>query len=118
MEGEEPSAGLVNTFGNEIRRINLTVVKCLFILKGIMNLRIRHRARVKPYVDKVFFALHWLSGSRNKDDVIDIRTMEVYTVIIILIIFSRDKSCFLIRILSHDTGGNSTLYFVVQLLNR
>ncbi len=44
MEGKEPAACLVNTFGNEIGRVKLSRIKSLPVLEGIMDLGIRHRA--------------------------------------------------------------------------
>ena len=58
MECKEPSACLVNTFGYEIGRIEFTRIKSLLVLKGIVNLGIGHRTRIKPHIDQVKFAVH------------------------------------------------------------
>ena len=49
MQSEEPSACLVDAFGDEIGRINLAVVEDFLVLERIMNLSIRHRAGIVTF---------------------------------------------------------------------
>ena len=56
MQSVEPTAGLTNILNDEVRRI--VVLEPVLILEGIVNLRIRHRPGVKPYVQHVFDATH------------------------------------------------------------
>ena len=56
MQSVEPTAGLTNILNYEIRRI--MVLEPVLILEGIVNLRIRHRSGVKPYVQHVFDTTH------------------------------------------------------------
>ena len=72
MEGKEPTAGLVHTFGDEVSR-----ARGVCVLERIVILCIRHRTRIEPHIDEVQFALHGLAGRRNEDDAVYIRTMEV-----------------------------------------
>ena len=77
MEGKEPSAGLVLTFGNEVGGIEAARVKTFFVFKGIVNLGIWHCAGVEPHIDEVGFAMHRLAGGAEEHDVVDVGAMEV-----------------------------------------
>ena len=57
MQCKEPTTSLVNTLGDEVCGEYLLEVGAT-ILEGVVNLRIGHSTRVKPYVDKVALALH------------------------------------------------------------
>ena len=118
MERKEPSAGLVDTLGDEIGRIYLAVVKRLLVFKRIVYLCIRHGAGVKPHVDEVFLAIHRFSGGREQNDVIDIGTMEVYAVIILLGVITGYKSGLAIEILLHESGLDGTVHLGAKLLDR
>ena len=118
MECEEPSTGLVNAFGDEVCRINETAVKFLLMFERIVNLCIRHSTRVEPHVDKVCFTFHRQTALRYQDNVIHIRTMQVYLVIILFGVNTGDEAVILIGIGLHKTCCNSFFNFVVQLFNR
>ena len=72
MQGEEPSAGLVNTFADEVRS-----ARCIGVLKRIVVLRIGHSAGVEPNVNQIQFAAHRFAGRRNQDYRIHIRTVQI-----------------------------------------
>ena len=62
MEGEEPTAGLVDALGDEVGREKTAAVKAFFVLEGVMDLGVGHGAGVEPNVDKVGLAVHGASG--------------------------------------------------------
>ena len=72
MQGEEPSAGLVHAFRDEVGSAWQVCV-----LKGVVVLRVRHSARVEPNIDEVEFAFHGFARRRNEDDRVHVRTVEV-----------------------------------------
>ena len=118
MQSEEPSACLVDAFGDEIGRINLAVVEDFLVLERIMNLSIRHRAGIEPYVDQVGLALHRLTAFGNQNHIIHIRTVQVDLFVVLLRIFARLEFQFLIRVGLHQPGFYGFLNFIVQFFNR
>ena len=73
----EPSSGLINRFGNKLRRELL--LKQLLILKRIMMLRKWHCAGVKPTVQNLRYTLHFLTALRTvQRNCIDIRAVKLY----------------------------------------
>ena len=61
MQGVEPTAGLTGIFHNEIS--GRMRIKPLFVLKGVVLLRKRHGARLKPAVQHLWnTAHHGLAG--------------------------------------------------------
>ena len=83
--GVEPATGLVDPFGNVISRESLILVNHFFVLKGIVPLRIRHRTRIKPHVNKVIFAVHGEAIFTTQDNSINTVFMQVDLIIIFLI---------------------------------
>ena len=72
MQGKEPSAGLIHTFGDEVRRAGFVL-----ILEGVVVLGVRHSAGVEPNVDEVEFATHGLAAGRNENDTIHVRAVQI-----------------------------------------
>ena len=105
MQREKPAACLVDAFSDEVGGIDFTLVKVLLVLEGIVYLRIRHRTRIKPYVDQVRLALHGQTALRHEDDVIHVGTVEVDFIIVFFRIDSRHESAVLIRVGLHETGS-------------
>ena len=72
----EPAAGLVDGFGDEVRRE--AALKLLLVLKRIVPLRERHRAGIVPAVDNLFFAVHFAAALRaGQHDIVDIRAVQL-----------------------------------------
>ena len=113
MESEEPSASLIDTFSDEVGWIACTVVENLLILKWIVDLSVRHRTTVKPHVDKVGLALHWLARRTHEHDVIDIRTMQVNLVIVVLRHLAWLKALVLVWVARHEACSHSLLDLAV-----
>ena len=53
MHGVEPAAGLADVLHNEVRWV-VTRVKPFLVIEGVVYLRIRHRAGVKPDIEHIF----------------------------------------------------------------
>ncbi len=58
MQREEPSACLIHSLRDEIGRIDLLGIEQLPVFERIMNLGVRHGARIEPHVDKIRLAAH------------------------------------------------------------
>ena len=82
MQGVEPSACLVYTFGNEVGWEKTTALDAFLVLEGIVLLSVWHGSGVEPDVNEVEFAVHGFSGRAHKHDVVDIGTMEVDLVVV------------------------------------
>ena len=80
VEGEEPTAGLVHTFGDKVGGESLGVE--LTFLAHVMNLCVRHCAAVEPHVDKVGFAEHFFAFWRNQHYAVDVGTVQVEFLVI------------------------------------
>ena len=61
MEGEEPSARLVDALGDEVGGIDGAAIDEFLVLEGIVHLGEGHSAAVEPHVDEVRLALHGLT---------------------------------------------------------
>ncbi len=83
-----------------------------------MYLCIRHGTGIKPYVNQVRFALHRLAVFRDKDDIVHVRTVQVYLVVILFGIYARLEALLLVRVRLHQAGSHRFLYFVVELFYR
>src|SRR5437868_2409786 len=75
MKCIKPSAGLINSFCNEICRERL--LKLFFVLKRIMPLSIRHGAAVKPNIDQIGNTFHWLAAPAHQYYFINIRFVQI-----------------------------------------
>ena len=84
MQSEEPSSCLVNALVDEVCRISKCLVYSLLVLKWIMYLSIRHRAGVKPHINKVSLSVQRFARLAYKHDIVYIRTMHVYLFIVLL----------------------------------
>ena len=136
MKREEPSACLVHALvdkvgGEELRRNGVALVcavdkrltvglgaACHLALKRVVELGIRHGARIEPHVDKVALTIHGLALVVDKNNIVDIRTVEVYAVIILLGEIARHKALVLHRVALHHAGSNSLLDLGIKLLKR
>ena len=78
MKGIEPSPRLVHSFRYKIRRRPERVLS--EIPQAFLS--VWHRARIEPHVYQIAFAFHFLAGSGNKENIVHIRTVEIYPVII------------------------------------
>ena len=136
MQCEEPATSLVNALVDEVSREELrrdshafvvAVNKSLAILlcaarhltlKRIVELCVRHRTRVEPNVDEVALAVHRLTLVVNEYDIVYIRTVEVYAVVVLLRVVARYEAFVLKRVRRHNTGSHSLLYFSIKLFER
>src|ERR1044072_20370 len=75
MQGVEPATGLIHAFADKVCREIL--IENVLVLKGIVPLRIRHGAAVKPYVYQVGLTMHGLAAGAHQDDLVYIRFMQV-----------------------------------------
>src|SRR5574344_1506284 len=117
MQSEEPSTCLVNTLIDEVGGECLTLVYHFLVLKRIVNLCVRHRTRVKPYVDEVALALHRFTALAHEHDVVNIRAMEVDLVIVLLRIITGNKSFVFQWIALHHSGSYGLFNLVVEFLH-
>src|SRR5574344_977027 len=117
MQSEEPSTCLVNTLIDEVGGECLTLVYHFLILKRIVDLCVRHRTRVKPYVAEVALALHRFTALAHEHDVVHIRTLEVDLVIVLLRIITRNESFILQRVALHHSGSYTLFNLVVECLH-
>ena len=84
MQGKEPSTGLVDTLVDEVGGERLVLVYRLTVLERIVNLGVWHRTGVEPHVNEVALTLHPLSCRRDEEDIVHIRAVEVYLIIVLL----------------------------------
>ena len=92
MQSKEPATRLIHTLSNKISRIAQTTIQSLPILKRIMNLRIRHSPRVKPHINQVQLTRQNLTIPTHQPNLINIRAMQVNTIIILPTHISRHKA--------------------------
>ena len=135
MKREEPSSSLVDSFVDKVcweigRRYwrsfvirvyhSLTIsfcTACHLSLEWIVQLCIGHRATIKPNIYQVGFTIHWFTCGIDKHDIVHIRAVEVYTVIILLRIISRNESIVFQRIALHHTSLYRALNFIVEFFD-
>ena len=86
VQGEEPTACLVNAFSDEVSWEQL--VEAVFVLERIMPLCVRHCTRIEPNIDKVWFAEHLTTIRCNKHNLVNIRTMQVKVFVVFLGVFA------------------------------
>ena len=117
MQGEEPSASLVHALGDEVGRIEFALVNEFFVLKRVVQLSIGHCSTVKPHVDQVKLALHGFACVAHQCDVVNIRAMNVYLVVVFLAVVTRNEAFLLEWITSHHACCDSFFNLVVKFLN-
>ena len=117
MQRKEPTTSLVNTLGDKVRRINLTVIERLLVLERIVDLSVRHSARVEPNIDQVGLAFHRQTAIGYEDHIIYIRTMQIDLVVIFFCIFTWLEAHFTIRIGFHESSLNSLVDLLIEFLN-
>ena len=98
MQRKEPAARLVDTFGDEVGGIDCAVIEFVLMLERIVDLSIGHGTGVEPHVDQVGLALHRLSRWRNKDNVVNIRTVQVYFMIVAVAVIAGHEALVFQRI--------------------
>ena len=118
MERKEPTASLIHTFGDKVGGVNLMAIQQFFVLERIVDLCIRHGTGIEPYVYQVRFTLHGFAVFGYEDDIIHIRTVQVYLIIIFSIVLTGYETFILIRIGLHESGSYGFLYFIIKLFNR
>ena len=113
VERKEPSTGLIDTLRDEV-----SGTREVGVLKRIVVLRIGHSSRIEPYIDKVQFALHRLSGRGDKDDRVHIRTVEINNrrIIVSLAIVAYDMFGPWVRL--HEACLHGLVYLGEQLCDR
>ena len=114
VQREEPTAGLIDTFRDEIG--GEVGLEELLVLERVVQLAVRHGAGVEPHVDEVALAVHLLTRRRNQHDGINIRFMEVNIIVVVLLRHVIDFEI-LIRIIRHETGLDGLVDFGHQLLD-
>ena len=77
MQGKEPTACLVYSLSDEIGWIVGFFINQFFVLKRIMKLCVWHSTRIKPHINQICFAMHWLSAFRNQHHLIRVRAMQI-----------------------------------------
>ena len=117
MQSKEPAAGLIHALVDEVGGERLVLVNQVAILERIVNLGIGHRAGVEPNVYQVGFALHLLATCGAKEDIIDIRPMQVYLIVVLLTHIARHETFILQRIAFHESSLDCLLYLVIQLFH-
>ena len=90
----------------------------LLVLKRIVDLCVRHRAGVEPYVNKVELAVHRLSGRAHQHDIVDIGAMKVDLLVVFLRIVAGHEAAVAVRIALHHTGLYSLIDLIVERGNR
>ena len=78
MQGEEPPAGLVHAFCNEVSREGRSLVDEVFVFKGVVHLCIGHGSTVKPHINQVAFSLHGFPLGGGQNPAIHLRAMQIY----------------------------------------
>ena len=114
VEGIEPAAGLIDTFGNEIS--GTAEFRAVNVPEALLS--IRHRTGIEPNVNEVGLAHHLLSAVGNEDDFIHVRAVQIDSVVIVNGHILRIEALVLERIAAHKTSGNGLLDFGVKLLDR
>ena len=75
-QGIKPSPGLIHRLRDEIRR--KAALKNFLIFKGIVPLRERHRAGIKPAVDDLRHSVHFAATVfAGNGDSINVRPMQL-----------------------------------------
>ena len=115
MECEEPAASLVHTLGNEVSGEYVAGFESVGIFKRIVDLSVRHGAGVEPHVDKVGFALHRFAGWRYQHDVVDVRTVQVNTVVVVGRVVTWHKAFIAQWVRGHYACFYSLVDFVVEV---
>ncbi len=113
MERKEPTAGLVHTLADKVRR-----TRSVLVLKRIVVLRIRHSTRIKPYINEVEFALHRFAARRAENDTVHIRAVEVNhrRVVVLFRVVAYDM--FGVRVLFHKARSDGLVYLLEEFLDR
>ena len=130
MKGKEPTAGLVNPFGDKVGRketfllngsgfpISIDIGKRIHfaVFEGEMMLSVRHSAGVEPHIYKVAFTAHVLSARRKQYDFVGIRPVQIKAEIILHRHIVGHET--FERIFGHQAGGHRLLNFGFQLSHR
>ena len=118
MKREEPSAGLVDTFVDEVAGECDMLVDGITVLKRIVNLRIRHGTAIEPYVDEVGLANQRLSALAHQHNLVDIRTVQVNLIVVLLTHVAGNESFVFQRVRFHHTCLDGFLNLGIKLFER
>ena len=118
VEREEPAARLINALVNEVGGESQPLVDGIAVFKRIVHLRVGHGTRVEPHVDEVALALHRLAVGGCQHDFIDIRTMQVDSVVVRLRHIAWHETLVFQRVRRHYASLDSLFDFVVKFLDR
>ena len=83
VKREEPASRLVNALVDEVGGESQPLVNQFPVLKRIVYLSVGHGARVEPHVYQVCLAPHRLAALAHKHDVVNIRAVHVYPVVVL-----------------------------------
>ena len=114
MEREEPATRLVDPFGDKVSGVDLACVEDLLILERVMDLCVRHGARVEPYVDEVRLTLHRAPCGGDEHDVVHVRAMQVDAVVILGRVSVGHEAVVLIGIAFHEARFHGALDLGVE----
>ena len=92
MQGEEPTACLVDTLVDEVGGEGQMLVDGVAVLEGIVHLCVGHSTRVEPHVDEVALAVHGLALLAHEDDVVDIGAVQVDAVVVLARHIAHDEA--------------------------
>ena len=116
MQGEEPAAGLVHTFGNEVGGKHGAVFDQFLVLEGVVHLGVGHGAGIEPHIDEVRFAAHGLAGFGHKDEIVHVGAVEVNLLVIGLGVVAGHEAFVAQRVGGHEACSNRFIQFIVELL--
>ena len=110
----EPSASLVHTLCDEVGgRAEVGTVQTTKT-----SLCVRHGAAVEPHVDKVALALHLVTALADEENLVYIRAVKIYLVVISLRHIFRVEAFFGQWVTAHKTGSYRLFDLCVELLDR
>ena len=114
MQGVEPASGLVHSLGDEVR----STAEIGTVPASEPCLCIRHRSGVEPHVYEVGLPGHLAPARAHEEDIVHVRTVEVYPVVILLAHIIRVEALVPERIGLHKSGFYSFVDLIVELPHR
>ena len=114
MQCEEPTTCLIDSLVDKVSGESFLLINSILIFKWIVNLCIRHRTRIEPNVDQVCFTLHWLTRLADQNNIINVRTVQVYFVVVFLRHISWHKALVFQWIWLHEACSHWFFYFIVE----
>ena len=114
VKGIEPSPGLVDALGYEIGR----AAEIGAVLATQAGLGVGHRARIEPDVYQVCLAHHLPAGRAHEEYVVDIRPVQVDSVVVLLTHVGRVEAGLPEGVRLHDSGSHSLVNLGIELGGR